>query len=446
MGGQGQRHRDCAAPSLPHRFAVTPVLTLALIAPGCSPTDPASGESDTGSPPAGAPQAESLESTSDVTDSRLDVLRSLPYASGAARQSGERDGVHVRDAGAIQPGFTLLTIQPLSRAIWLDEAGQVRRRWQQSPSKVWQRSLPGPDGDLLAIGTELAGEPSATAQGFQLQDAGRYLVRQSARGELRWKRNLTVHHDVWVDGEDRGGPLVALTFERRRLARHSSSVDVRDDRLTWIDPATGEVQKHRSLLDAIDTAPSLFPLRPMRADRLGGTPWLDLLHANSVVRLGAGASRVDHPAFRPGNWLICFRHQDRVAIFDADVTRVLWSWGLGELSGPHDAQLLDDGRLLVFDNGLARKRSRVIEVAPLSGEIVWEYGTTEEQRFFTASKGSAQRLANGNTLIAESDRGRAFEVTRDGRIVWEYFCPYDDRTGRRASIVRARRLPKQTFD
>jgi hypothetical protein len=29
-------------------------------------------------------------------------------------------------------------------------------------------------------------------------------------------------------------------------------------------------------------------------------------------------------------------------------------------------------------------------------------------------------LANGNTLITESDNGRAFEVTDDGQVVWEF--------------------------
>ena len=33
-------------------------------------------------------------------------------------------------------------------------------------------------------------------------------------------------------------------------------------------------------------------------------------------------------------------------------------------------------------------------------------------------------LSNGNTLIVESDAGRAFEVDRGGEIVWEYYNPH----------------------
>ena len=35
-----------------------------------------------------------------------------------------------------------------------------------------------------------------------------------------------------------------------------------------------------------------------------------------------------------------------------------------------------------------------------------------------------QRLSSGNTLICEGLWGRIFEVTPDGRIVWEYVSPY----------------------
>ena len=38
--------------------------------------------------------------------------------------------------------------------------------------------------------------------------------------------------------------------------------------------------------------------------------------------------------------------------------------------------------------------------------------------------GSSARLSNGNTLITESLRGRAFEVTPEGEVVWRWVSPY----------------------
>ena len=148
----------------------------------------------------------------------------------------------------------------------------------------------------------------------------------------------------------------------------------------------------------------------------------------------------------PDNVLVCSRHQDTVAILDWRTKELVWAWGQGVLSGPHDASWLANGHLLVFDNGLERGWSRVVEVDPATGEIVWQYRDEQPEGFFTLSRGSAQRLANGDTLIAESDRGRAFEVTPDGEIVWEYFSPHVNEQDERATIVRMKRHPAAEID
>ena len=68
--------------------------------------------------------------------------------------------------------------------------------------------------------------------------------------------------------------------------------------------------------------------------------------------------------------------------------------------------------------------------------------------FFTLFCGGAQRLSGGTTLITESCRGRAFEVTRDGEVVWEYVNPH--RAGEDgewiASLLEVRRVPTSAVD
>jgi len=51
--------------------------------------------------------------------------------------------------------------------------------------------------------------------------------------------------------------------------------------------------------------------------------------------------------------------------------------------------------------------SSFIEFDPLTMEIIWEYRGEEKDEFFSLASGSNQRLPNGNTLITESDQGRA---------------------------------------
>jgi hypothetical protein len=85
----------------------------------------------------------------------------------------------------------------------------------------------------------------------------------------------------------------------------------------------------------------------------------------------------------------------------------------------------------------------VVEFEPLSNRTVWEYAGRRDAPLRSRSCGSVQRLPNGNTLITESDNGRAFEVTADKTIVWEYISPH--RAGERdeyiATLFEMIRLP-----
>lgn len=82
-----------------------------------------------------------------------------------------------------------------------------------------------------------------------------------------------------------------------------------------------------------------------------------------------------------------------------------------------EAQRLENGNILIADTG----NRRVIEVTP-DKEIVWEYSGEESKPLGLSG---VRRLANGNILIpscAFSEDGVPFviEVTPDKEIVWEY--------------------------
>ena len=148
--------------------------------------------------------------------------------------------------------------------------------------------------------------------------------------------------------------------------------------------------------------------------------------------------------FRAGNLLVCFRNVNLVAVLDRESLEVTWGWGPGELELPHMPTMLENGNLLIYDNGPFRGWSRVIELEPASGEIVWEWPAEEDRgarTFFSEWRGSGQRLPNGNTLICESERGRVFEVTPEGELVWEFWNP-ELVEGRRRRIYRMLRVPE----
>ena len=116
---------------------------------------------------------------------------------------------------------------------------------------------------------------------------------------------------------------------------------------------------------------------------------------------------------------------------------------LGPWRAQHSAHILENGRMLLFDN-FARMRlgcSRVPEIDPFTQVIAWRYGEAEGQRIFSQSNGEAQRLGNGDTLIVESNAGRAIEVTPAGETVWEYINPFRAGEEKDLQATLTRRLP-----
>ncbi|MEW5910164.1 MAG: aryl-sulfate sulfotransferase, partial [Thermodesulfobacteriota bacterium] len=145
---------------------------------------------------------------------------------------------------------------------------------------------------------------------------------------------------------------------------------------------------------------------------------------------------------------------------------------LGWIIGQHHAHMIPrglpgEGNLLIFDNGgwagygspnpgsptgfrnALRDHSRVLEINPVSLDIVWQYTPAEAgltlpvdaNRFYSPFISSAQRLPNGNTLITEGSGGRLIEVTSDHAIVWEYISPFCGKMMKINMIYRAYRVP-----
>ena len=125
--------------------------------------------------------------------------------------------------------------------------------------------------------------------------------------------------------------------------------------------------------------------------------------------------------------LVSFRQTSTVGIVDRSSGEFSWKWGPREISHQHNPTYLDNGNVLLFDNGPHRQgmsHSRVIEVDPSDNQVIWEYRGDPPISFFSYHISGAERLPNGNTLICEGAPGRIFEVTPRHDIVWEYINPF----------------------
>jgi hypothetical protein len=102
-----------------------------------------------------------------------------------------------------------------------------------------------------------------------------------------------------------------------------------------------------------------------------------------------------------------------------------------------------EGDILVFNNGVNRPSilySSVDEIVPPvndNGEYylepgsaygpeaqTWIYTASPPTSFYASHLSGAQRLADGNTLICNGEKGKIFEVTPEGATVWQYTSPY----------------------
>ncbi|HKK11761.1 MAG TPA: hypothetical protein VJ945_02950, partial [Flavobacteriaceae bacterium] len=54
----------------------------------------------------------------------------------------------------------------------------------------------------------------------------------------------------------------------------------------------------------------------------------------------------------------------------------------------------------------------------------WKYIAKDTISLYAPFVSGAQRMKNGDTFITEGPKGRMFEVTPEGEIVWEYLNPY----------------------
>ena len=128
-----------------------------------------------------------------------------------------------------------------------------------------------------------------------------------------------------------------------------------------------------------------------------------------------------------GDLLVSYRLTSTVGIVDKASGEFRWKWGPGEVYHQHHPTFLDNGHVLIFDNGGHRRgpsHSRIVEVDPATNEIAWQYVGSPIISFYSYNISSAQRLPNGNTFICEGAPGRMFEVTPAKEIVWEYINPF----------------------
>jgi hypothetical protein len=370
-----------------------------------------------------------------ATQEKLAQLRALGYLSTSGLpQLGAGKGVEILDRALAFPGYTLVVFAGSCECQLLSLEGEVVRSWKDAPCHRWEHAELLPGGDLVVVGARF--DESEVEDPI---DSGRYLMRLSWNGEVVWKSEMNAHHDVSLTPD---GRLLTLVLNRRRIPAVDPDNDVADDELTLVTQ-DGEVVESFSVFDVL--AAGAFPFQKAGGRSGGGRKLIDLLHCNAARWNGFPDLASRGPLSGRDSVLVTSRHQDEVFVIDWKRRELVWHWGRGVVSGPHEASLTSDGNVLLFDNGLVHESSRVIEVDPASPGTLRQF-SPGSSRFFDRVMGSCQRLPNGNTLIVHSEGGSAFELSTEGRPAWSYAGTKQTPDGHRVKLIRMRRLPSEMIE
>jgi len=341
----------------------------------------------------------------------------------------EHSGVLRHDAARVQPGYTLYAVAPDLSVHLVDMNGRELHRWSVSRQEVMPEAagqartffgilspqLEGrhlfPNGDLLTVYEQQA-----------MGEWGGPLVKLDKDSRILWKADIKCHHALEVVGDT----IYVLTQTFREPSQQPivpslEGMPYIDDNVTILD-SNGKVISSHSVLQALAKSSDM-----RLADEVPFNDRADPLHTNSVDVLDEQTARFI-PGAKPGNVLVSLKHLDMLAVMDLESDTFVWVLR-GSWRAQHDAKVLPNGHILLFDNegGLMKHgKSRVLEVAPDTGGIVWSFEGTDDDPLYSSIRGGVQRMSRGNTLISESTSGRILEVTPDGSIVWEYVQPIQD--------------------
>lgn len=313
------------------------------------------------------------------------------------------------EAGRAFEGYTLFA--PMyGRNVWLiDMMGRIVHRWEME-------NIPGNYGKLLDNGNLMYAGKLIPSPLPDFGGNGGQLIEVDWDGNIIWEFRDPYHSHCFAPLAN-GNVIIAqwrpVPEEIAKTVQGGQPGTEREgvmwgEAIQEIDRETKEVVWEWLTFEHLDVAIDIIgPLHPR--DR-----WTNI---NAIHVLP------------DGKLLVSFRCINTIAVIDRESGDITWRWGPGKIAGQHNPTLLENGNILLFDNGAHRAYttidfSRVIEVNPETGEIEWEYKENPIVDLNSFICSGAQRMPNGNTVICECTKGRLFEVTHEGDLVWEYHVPF----------------------
>ena len=385
------------------------------------------------------------EQSASQQDENLAQLATLPYASWVESDDEKEEEDITTPSNKPGPGFNLFAYRNQSSACLFDLSGNCVKKWNSTlkQPKSWQYVDLDNEGNLYYLEKEEG-----------IGDGQDGLGKLSPDNKLIWHNIGRYHHEIELIP---GNKLLTFISRERIISWRGEDVPVLDDLALVLDSNTGEILEEHSMFnlfkehireDQINSIKKWSEFNSIRSKirtGLNGTKPVighdsvgDIIHANSIKFINREISDIASP----NDYLISIRQLNAVAIISGDFTKIKWITK-DEFKAQHQPSLLKTDSILVFDNQWRDGFSRVAEMDIKIKKIIWQYSSDKKNKFFSATRGGTQRLPNGNTLVTNSNRGKIFEVTPTGEIVWSFKNP-DEKASKgrkfRAAIYRSKRF------
>lgn len=343
----------------------------------------------------------------------------------------DHKGVSKRDDALMWGDYTFAAVSKGSRAFLVDNNGDLVHEWVAPISETWPDishvGRPMPLHlvyfDRAFLAPEMNGDIYVTyiANGDPI-DSHYALVKLDKDSNVIWRYADRTHHDVVFLNDE----IITFVSETTYVPNPNMPQVVGahfNEYLVFIDPETGKEKRRLDMLAAFwDTDFEYF--RESFISDLKHTLMMpgDIIHPNTITPIPDYAIG-KAPMLKENSVMISSRNHDLLFIIDLETEKVTWA-SYGPFKGQHSPRFLENGHVVLFDNMGYKGRSRVLELDLNTMGEVWYFADEQENNgFFSQFNSMVDLLPNGNILTTSTHEGRIFEVTRDKKIVWEYFYP-----------------------
>ena len=358
------------------------------------------------------------------------------------------------DATALGDGMVLICFGRLPGYMMLiDNRGETRWYWQIDDIGVRAASIT-PRGTFLAMlrpfVKDVIDDYTMTPEQVRNDEhkkpmrrgsigfaGGTGLAEVSLTGETLWRIDLNkihkekeyqvIHHDILMDEQNHIHTLYRPTKVATIPVDGKMETDTLGGDGIMVIDTLGNILKTWSAWDVWD---------------IGNDPYIgryryDRFHINGLC------------FDKEGNYLLSAPIEDQIWKVDAESGKLVWRFGrsgdfqmdtTAYFSFQHSPYIMENGDLMLFDNGLYDQRSgaKAFRLDEKARTATTTINAMLPADLYTSRMGNAYQLPNGNLLQCSSKTGAVVVTDLSGKVLWECTLPY--------APYRAVYVPTETWD